>query len=99
MIYGGAALRLAEPPPPGRLLLMVRPERVKLLQNGGGGTTNRFAATVEDVVYQGDSFLMYARLADGAEMAVRGVVRSATIATLPPTEPKWRCAASAARPP
>jgi putative spermidine/putrescine transport system ATP-binding protein len=36
------------------------------------------------VVYQGDSFLMYATLADGTEMAVRGVVRSATIAALPP---------------
>ncbi len=84
VLYGGTPLRLAEPPPPGRLVLMVRPERVKLLQDGSGGTANRFAAKVQDVVYQGDSFLMYARLADGAELAVRGVVRSATIAALPP---------------
>jgi putative spermidine/putrescine transport system ATP-binding protein len=82
--YAGTALRLAEPPPEGKLLLMVRPERVKVLREDAGGEANRFAATVQDVVYQGDSFLMYARLADGAEVAVRGVVRSATMAALPP---------------
>jgi putative spermidine/putrescine transport system ATP-binding protein len=80
----GVELKLAEPAPDGELLLMVRPERVKLLNPGGAQETNRFPATVSDVVYQGDSFLMYATLAGGAEVAVRGVVRSATIATLPP---------------
>ena len=38
---------------------------------------------MQDVVYQGDSFLMYARLEGGAEVSLRGVVRSATLAALP----------------
>jgi len=80
----GIELKLAEAPPEGDLPLMVRPERVKLVATDSGQATNRFPATVADVVYQGDSFLMYATLAGGSEVAVRGVVRSATIATLPP---------------
>ena len=82
--YAGTPLTLAETPPDGELVLMVRPERVKILTGDGPPGMNRFAATVSDVVYQGDSFLMYAILADGTEVAVRGVVRSATLAALPP---------------
>jgi putative spermidine/putrescine transport system ATP-binding protein len=86
VIHAGAPLTLAEPPPEGdRLLLMIRPERVKLAAGSTAENANRFAATVSDIVYQGDSFLMYATLAGGAEVTVRGVVRSATIAALPTT--------------
>jgi putative spermidine/putrescine transport system ATP-binding protein len=84
VLYDGTPLNLAQTPPNGDLLLMVRPERLKILTGDGAAGMNRFTATVSDVVYQGDSFLMYAALADGSELAVRGVVRSATIAALPP---------------
>ena len=79
----GSELKLANAPPNGELLLMLRPERLKILSGDAPEGVNRLTATVTDVVYQGDSFLMYARLADGAEVSVRGVVRSATIAALP----------------
>jgi putative spermidine/putrescine transport system ATP-binding protein len=84
VVHAGIPLKLAEAPPDGDLLLMIRPERVKILNGDIPPETNRIAATVSDVVYQGDSFLMYAALASGAEMAVRGVVRSGTISELPP---------------
>jgi putative spermidine/putrescine transport system ATP-binding protein len=88
--YAGTALRLAERPPPGELLLMLRPERLRILDGATDGAEvgdevlNRLDATVSDVVYQGDSYLLYARLPDGAELAVRGVVRSDTVSALPP---------------
>jgi putative spermidine/putrescine transport system ATP-binding protein len=84
--YAGTPLRLAERPPPGELLLMLRPERLRILDGADPADEplNRLDATVSDVVYQGDSYLMYARLPDGAELAVRGVVRSDTVAALPP---------------
>jgi len=82
--YAGTALKLTADPPKGDLSLMIRPERVKVLADGDGTETNRFDAKVADVVYQGDSYLMYVTLPDGAEIAVRGVVRSATVAQLPP---------------
>jgi putative spermidine/putrescine transport system ATP-binding protein len=82
--HAGTQLTLAEPPPDGeRLSLIVRPERVKLVADSSSDKTNRFAATVADIDYQGDSYLMYATLADGAEISVRGVVRSVTLAALP----------------
>jgi len=65
------------------LLLMVRPERVKIASDTTASGGNIFAATVSDIVYQGDSFLMYARLDGGAEVSLRGVIRSATLAALP----------------
>ncbi|HUS53301.1 MAG TPA: ABC transporter ATP-binding protein [Thermohalobaculum sp.] len=84
VLHAGLPLTLAEPPPEAdRLVLMIRPERVKVASGLAEGNTNRFAATVSDIVYQGDSFLMYATLADGTEVNVRGVVRSTTIAELP----------------
>ena len=85
--FGGTALETAEPPPQGDVVLMLRPERLRILANGAdpaGERLNRLEGTVTDVVYQGDSFLMYARLADGSEVSVRGVVRSETISSLPP---------------
>ncbi len=83
VLHAGQPLKLAQAPPDGDLLLMVRPERVKILSGDDTTGANRFAATVSDVVYQGDSFLMYTALADGTELTVRGVVRSATLAALP----------------
>lgn len=85
VLCDGARLQLSEAPPPGEtLLLMVRPERLRLLSGETGAPMNRFAGTVLDVVYQGDSYLMVAQLGDGSEVSLRGVVRRDTLKTLPP---------------
>jgi putative spermidine/putrescine transport system ATP-binding protein len=82
--YAGRALKLGAPPPVAdKLVLMLRPERIRLIHGEAGQTANRFDATVADVVYQGDSFLLYARLDDGTELSLRGIVRRDTIAELP----------------
>ena len=88
--FEGRALTLDEPPPEAdKLVLMLRPERLRLA-NGDAERPNRFDATVADVVYQGDSYLMYATLEDGTELTVRGIVRRDTIDALP--EPGSRVA-------
>ena len=81
---GGVALKTARPVPQGaNLLLMMRPERVRLLDGAAGGDANVFEAVVSELVYQGESFLLYAKLPDGTEIAVRGASRSDIFARLP----------------
>lgn len=81
---GGTVLKTTRPVPPGAgLSLMMRPERIRLLDGEADGNVNAFSATVSDLVYQGDSFLLYARLPDGTEVAMRGASRSDTFNQLP----------------
>ena len=81
---GGTVLKTIRPIPDANALsLMMRPERVRLLESGAGEDVNEFAATVSEVVYQGESFLLYACLQDGTEMAVRGAIRSGSFDRLP----------------
>ena len=40
-------------------------------------------AEVTELVYQGESYLLYARLAEGAEIAVRGQIRAGAYGALP----------------
>ncbi|WP_425595644.1 ABC transporter ATP-binding protein [Roseovarius nanhaiticus] len=65
------------------LLLMVRPERARLLVGETPEDTNIFDAKVTELVYQGESYLLYATLTDGSEIAVRGAIREGTFAGLP----------------
>ena len=65
------------------LSLMIRPERIHLLDGPAGDDENVFRARVSELVYQGESFLLYAHLDDGTEIAVRGAIRSGTYAGLP----------------
>lgn len=82
--FADMPLKIANPvPDASSLLLMIRPERVRLLTDTEAGDLNRFDATVSEVVYQGDSFLLYAQLSDGGEISVRGAVRGGTVAGLP----------------
>lgn len=60
------------------LLLMVR-----LLNGEVPADTNVFEASLDELVYQGESYLLYARLSDGSEIAVRGAIREGTFAGLP----------------
>ncbi len=77
--YAGCGLVTAEPVPAdtGALLLMLRPERLHVLREAdtGGADMNRFDGTVEEIVFQGDSFLMYVTLSDGIQAYVRGTTR------------------------
>ncbi len=63
-------------PVPGaeRLQLMIRPERIVMLDGPREGM-NVFHATATDVVYQGDSFLLHARMDDDTQIALRGPMR------------------------
>ncbi|MFK7939195.1 MAG: ABC transporter ATP-binding protein [Roseovarius sp.] len=62
--------------------LMIRPERLHLV-NGAADDQNVFDAKVSEIVYQGDSFLLYAHLGDGSEIAMRGALRADTFEGLP----------------
>jgi putative spermidine/putrescine transport system ATP-binding protein len=71
------------PPEEASLLLMIRPERVVLSREGPREGVNNFAATATEVVYQGDSFLLHAALANGEQIVLRGAMRGASVTALP----------------
>ncbi|MEO0679872.1 MAG: TOBE domain-containing protein, partial [Pseudomonadota bacterium] len=84
LTVSGAALKTHRPAPDGDgLTLMMRPERVFVVEGEPGADVNVFDARVSDLVYQGESFLLYARLGDGAEVAARGAIRGDAYARLP----------------
>ena len=66
-----------------RACLMLRPERVRLLGADGGEGLNVLAAQVSGIVYQGDSFLLQARLADGHSISHRGIAGALVLDSLP----------------
>ncbi len=81
--FGDTVLKTTRPvPDASALTLMLRPERVRLAAKAGGDV-NLFKANVSEVVYQGDSYLMYANLADGTEISLRGAIRDGTVDGLP----------------
>ncbi|MCZ4353459.1 ABC transporter ATP-binding protein [Roseovarius aestuarii] len=65
------------------LLLMARPERICLVDGPAPDDMNTFEARAEQVVYQGDSYLLNARLDSGEMITLRGPIRQGTVATLP----------------
>jgi putative spermidine/putrescine transport system ATP-binding protein len=85
-LCGGSPLKLPDGPlPQGRCLLMLRPERLRILRDAPQDDLNLFRGIVSNVVYQGESFLLQARLAEGSEVGVRGVSTGAAMAGLPKT--------------
>ncbi|MEE4189721.1 MAG: ABC transporter ATP-binding protein, partial [Roseobacter sp.] len=81
--FAGTALKHAgSPSRTERLLLMIRPERLQLAPTDFKDTANLFEATVSNVVYQGDSYVMYAHLPDGTEVSLRGGIRGNAVAEL-----------------
>ena len=81
---GGQRLKLGQCPSfPGNGLLMLRPERLQLLGATLPEHLNILRGTVEQVVYQGDSFQLQARLADGSGVALRGVSTQDAMAAIP----------------
>jgi putative spermidine/putrescine transport system ATP-binding protein len=80
----GQTLRLPPGPrPTGRCLLMLRPERLRILDDHPSGQLNILRGVVQDVVYQGETFLVQIRLADGNGVGVRGVANSGALAAVP----------------
>jgi putative spermidine/putrescine transport system ATP-binding protein len=73
-----------EAPREGRHWLVTRPEKVRVA--GGAAALNGanvLSAIVRDVVYQGDSFLCYATLAGGEQIALRDYCRSDVLSLIP----------------
>ena len=85
-VVGGRALKLAAPPPDGAAepLLLLRPEKLEILSNGPTGDYNCIEGTVKDLVFQGESFLLYVDLVDGTEVTLRNPTRSELLDTVPP---------------
>ena len=81
---GGIILKTDAPVPKAKnLSVMMRPERINLIEGKPKNRTNIFTAKVSNLVYQGESFLLYAELAGGAEVAVRGTIKGDRYTKLP----------------
>jgi putative spermidine/putrescine transport system ATP-binding protein len=78
-LHQNRPLRLREPPRHGaeRQFLVVRPEKLKLVTGAEGDGLNVFEGTAREVVYQGESTLLYVDLAGGSEIAIRQPATSA----------------------
>jgi len=84
--FGDMPLRVTRPVPEGAShQLMIRPEKLRIVQDGApeGDFHNRFPATTRQVVFQGDSALVYAILADGSEVSMRLPSRAGSGTALP----------------
>lgn len=64
------------PPADGDHLLIIRPERLRVMPGDPLPDYNMFTGSVQEIVYQGDTSLMYVEFFDGTSVAVRGVIRS-----------------------
>ena len=62
--------------------LVVRPEKLKVTAAADDASFNILSGRVKELVYQGESLLLYVTLADGQEIAVRQATSGATV--LPP---------------
>jgi putative spermidine/putrescine transport system ATP-binding protein len=92
-ICSGQVLKLAQPAAnAGAALLMLRPERLQVLAPEAqvGPEQNLLQAGVQDIVYQGDSFLLQAQLSDGSVIGMRGIAGAAALAALPARGEKVR---------
>ncbi len=77
LTFDGKPVKVRElPAGTGRPMMVLRPERIVVIGKTAARGMNEFAATVKELVYQGDSALMYAGLADGSEVAVRAGTRT-----------------------
>ncbi len=82
-LCGGQPLRAASAPAgPGPAVLMVRPERLRILNGEAETELNVLSATVVNLIYQGDTFSLQARLADGTPITARCVASRDALATI-----------------
>ncbi len=78
---GTTALQLQEPPrdKAASQFLVVRPEKIRVVNGESSEPLNTFDGRVKELVYQGESSLLYVTLADGQEIAIRQTSSSANI--------------------
>jgi len=78
------ALSLSERPrhPDAAQFLVVRPEKLSVMNGSGNSGFNTLSGKLKEVVYQGDSSLVYVALADGQEIAIRQSTSRANEAAL-----------------
>ena len=83
----GIELRMEEKPQSdaAEQLLVVRPEKLDILLNGESAETNTIEGTVKELVYQGESFLLYVNLPGGTEIAMRQPTRREVYESIPGT--------------
>ena len=82
----GALLRLARAPATrGPGVVMLRPDRLRLLAGDAGAAEgiNVLSARVTQAIYQGDSFLLQAQLADGCAISARGSAGQGSAGAMP----------------
>lgn len=81
----GRPLSLAEAPPSdgANQLLLLRPEKLEILPGGESDSYNCFKGKVKDLVYQGESFLLYVDLDDGPEATLRSPTRREVLDAVP----------------
>ena len=84
-LCAGQMLRAASAPAtPGPAVLMLRPQQLRVLANDDNDEgLNVLNASVVDVIYQGDSLLLQALLADGSAISARCVANRETLAAAP----------------
>ncbi|MCP5152214.1 MAG: ABC transporter ATP-binding protein [Ectothiorhodospiraceae bacterium] len=82
---GGDVLRLSEAPwsQAERQILVLRPEKLEIVPDRGATDANCLRGTVSDLIFQGESVLVYVRLAGGEQIAVRSPSRRETLAAVP----------------
>ncbi len=82
----GSALTLAEAPfsDSEEQLLVVRPEKLEIVLGDAATEINAINGTIKEMVYQGESFLLYVSLPSGDTIVVRQPSRRETIDALPP---------------
>lgn len=84
--YGDSALKLAEAPHSNTedQLLVVRPEKLELIIGESvADDLNMITGSIKEVVYQGESFLLYVDLPSGETIVVRQPSRRETLEALP----------------
>lgn len=82
--YDGTTLQTATKPNGAtKYNLMMRPERISFVSGRKPKDMNVFKGTVNELVFQGESFLMYAALSDGTLVSVRGATQKGAMANVP----------------
>lgn len=81
--YKGVPLKISNQHAAHGDLLMLRPERLIILDSDAAADYNCFQGKVDDVVYQGESFVIYVTLTDETQIAVRSVSQQKFLAAAP----------------
>lgn len=83
VMLNGNALKVSGAVPEGGCSLMLRPEKLAIVTAEDNPDYNILPGTVEEVVFQGESFVAYVSLRDGTRVTMRGISQRETIASLP----------------